>query len=99
MGPRAGLDGCGKHLPSTKVNAWNFTSMPFYMILRHGALSKENVIFLPRITTSMEKNPSSTTSSRSANERFNRVHNGQAVVPIVSQMRSVNIATSYNTHV
>ena len=73
--------------------------MPLYMILCHGALSKENVVFLPRLTTYMEQNPSSETSSRSTTERFDSVHKGQAVVPILSQMMPSNIATNYNTHV
>jgi len=54
--------------------------MPLYMILCHGALSKENVVFLPRLTNSMEQNPTSETSSRSTTERFDSDHKGQAVV-------------------
>ena len=54
--------------------------MPLYMILCHGALSKENVVFLPRLTNSMEQNPSSETSSCSTTERFDSDHKGQAVV-------------------
>jgi hypothetical protein len=38
--------------------------MSLYMILRHGALPKENVVFLPRLTTSMDQNPFLETSSR-----------------------------------
>jgi len=54
---------------------------------------------LLRLTTSMEQNPSSETSRRSTTERFDSVHKGRAVVLILSQMISSNIATSYNTHV
>jgi hypothetical protein len=47
--------------------------MPLCILLRHDALSNENVVFLPWITTSMEQNPSSGTSRRSATERFDIV--------------------------
>jgi hypothetical protein len=73
--------------------------MPLYMILCRGALSKENVVFLPRLTNSMEQKPSSEISSRSTTESFDSVHKGQAIVPVLSKMVSGNFATSYSTRV